>query len=76
MPRGGTHEPEQIRPDIVDDIAWVLVRRAGDLGAAARVLRDIEALQAIIARLVSGEVPDDTRELDNPPRGTDVNPNI
>jgi hypothetical protein len=52
MPRGGTHEPEQIRPAIVDDIAWVLVRRA-DLGAAARVLRDIEALQAVIARLVS-----------------------
>jgi hypothetical protein len=75
MPRGGTHEPEQIRPAIVDDIAWLLVRRAGDLGAAARVLR-IEALQAVIARLVSGEVPDDMRELDNPPRGTDVNPNI
>jgi hypothetical protein len=75
MPRGGTHEPEQTRPDIVDDIAW-LVRRAGDLGAAARILRDIEALQAVIARLVSGEVPDDTRELDNPPCGTDVNPNI
>jgi hypothetical protein len=75
MPRGGTHEPEQTRPDIVDDIAW-LVRRAGDLGAAARILRDIEALQAVIARLVSGEVPDDTREFDNPPRGTDLNPNI
>jgi hypothetical protein len=70
------HEPGQIRPVIVDDIVWVLVRRAGDLGAAARVLRDIEALHAVIARLVSGEVPDDTREFDNPPRGTDVNPNI
>jgi hypothetical protein len=30
--------------------------------------QDIEALQAKIARLVFGEVPDDARELDNPPR--------
>jgi hypothetical protein len=68
------HEPRQIRPAIVDDIVWVLVRRAGDVDAAARVLRDIEALQAVIARLVSGEVPDDAREFDNPPRGLDPGP--
>jgi hypothetical protein len=74
------HEPGQTRPAIVDDIVRVLVRRAGDVDAAARVLRDIEALQdalqAKIARLVFGEVPDDPRALDTPPRGTDVDPNI
>ena len=96
MATGGM-EPEQptrIRPQIVEDIVWVLEHGSGDVDVAALVLRlfdasdaefalafalsekrpylpgdaDIEALRGKIARLLFGEVPDDARELDDPPQ--------
>ena len=87
-------QPTRIRPQVVEDIVWVLEHGSGDADVAVLVLRlfdasdaefalafalsekrpylpgdaDIEALRGKIARLLFGEVPDDARELDDPPQ--------
>ena len=58
MPMSGM-EPERIRPEVVDDIIWVLECSCGDVDVAALVLQLFDASEAEfdMAFAISGERP-------------------